>query len=151
MIKPLDYESELSLEESEKRLEEVKEVFERVKKDYFKILLNNPKLLTKICFNKPEITYDYFEKSYNKGLEISEILGEKEIIEMTESLSQLNPEIIYDIRDIFTNDEEISKRLTKLSEMNDELRTEAPFDGFKIICAFLYIILFHKYFILKTY
>jgi len=105
-----------------------------------KIYSQNPKLLKSILFTKPEMTYEYLEKNYNKGLELVNILGEKESLKIVESVKIANLELSNELKDIILNDKELSKRVSVLEEMNKNLISNTGFLNYPIICLIVLII-----------
>ena len=105
-----------------------------------KILLQKPRLLKSIPFTKPKMTYDYLEKNYNKGLDIIDILGEEESLDIVESVKIVNPELLIELKNIIANDEKLSNRISVLEEMNNNLISKLNFSDNPIICSILAIL-----------
>jgi len=105
-----------------------------------KILLQKPKLLKSILFTKPKMTYEYLEKNYNKGLDIIDILGEEESLDIVESVKIVNPELLVELKNIIANDEKLSNRISVLEEMNNNLISKLNFSDNPIICNILAIL-----------
>ena len=87
---------------------------------YRKIFFRNPRLLFNMLFNKPSITYDYLDKCYNNGIEITNVLGEDKALEMIESIRITNLKVFDDFSNIFTGNEELSKRLSAFQVLNKD-------------------------------
>lgn len=107
-----------------------------------KLLLRKPILLFSILFTEPSITHEYLESSYNRGCEVTKVLGEENVIEIVESVEIKNPEILDELYNIIMNDEELYDRITILAEMNEELDTNLPFKNYSSICKILLILFF---------
>ena len=88
-------------------------------------------------------TYDYLDKSYNKGIEITNIIGDDNVLEMIESIGVTDTEIFDKLNDIIMNDEELSDRLATLKEMNKEYVSDLSWD-FPIICGILTLIFIYE-------
>ena len=106
-----------------------------------KIRLENPKLLNSILFTKPKMTFEYFEKNYNKGLEIEKILGKEESEKMIESFNITNSELLNELKNIILDDKQLSNQITILEEMNNIVKSNLDFWTFPIICGIIHIIL----------
>jgi hypothetical protein len=104
--------------------------------------LRKPILLFSILFTETSITHEYLESSYNRGCEVTKVLGEENVIEIAESVEIKNPEILDELYNIITNDEELYDRITTLAEMNEELDTNLPFKNYSSICKILLILFF---------
>ncbi|EMR75543.1 hypothetical protein MBGDF03_00359 [Thermoplasmatales archaeon SCGC AB-540-F20] len=101
---------------------------------YRKILFRNPRLLFNMLFTKPSMTIEYLNKCYNKGIEITNILGEDKVLEMMDSVEVTNIKLFNELNNIISKDEELTNRLTTLKEMNKELNLDW---GFPITCLIL--------------
>jgi hypothetical protein len=107
-------------------------------KDLFsKLLFRNPRLLFNILFSKPSITYEYLSKCYNKGIEITSILGEDIALEIINSIEVIDIELLDELDIIFLKNDELSSKIDTLKEMNKELNPDFPFDKHPIICSIL--------------
>jgi len=107
-----------------------------------KLLFKKPNLFVSILFTDPSLTHEYLESSYKRGCEVTNVLGEKNVLEIVESVKITNPEILDDINNIIINNEELYDRITTLTEMNEELDTNLPFKNYSIICKILLILFF---------
>jgi len=113
-------------------------------KDVFlQILLKKPRLLKSMLFTRPEMTYEYLEANYNRGLEIVDILGEKETSKIVESVKITNPELFNELKNIFLNDGELSDTISNLEKMNLDW-------DFPIICKIIFIILISLFILYYT-
>jgi len=110
------------------------------KNEVQKISSQNPKLLKSILFTKPEMTYEYLETNYNNGLEIKDILGEEESLDIVESVKIVNPDLFIELKNIIANDEKLSNRISVLEEMNNNLISKLDFSDHPIICRILGIL-----------
>ena len=104
-----------------------------------KIRLQNPKLLKSILLTKPEMTYEYLEKSYNTGLEMINIIGEEKSLKIVESVKIANSKLFIELKNIIANDKELSNKILVLEEMNKELKPYSTY--YPIYCCILLIIL----------
>ena len=133
---------------------DVKDLLEQVKNDggaiscdynfrnvFLKLLFRNPMLFRSLIFTKPCMTHEYLDTSYDRGYEIINVLGEEEVIAMIESVTITNPEFFDELNIIIMNNEELSNKITVLTEMNEVLKPNAPFEDYPIICAILAIIM----------
>jgi hypothetical protein len=101
-----------------------------------KILLEKPGMLFTMLFTKPSISYNYLNKLYNQGIELVNILGEDEVLEIAESINFNNEEFVQDLNLIIKNDEILSKKVLTLEEMN-VFKSDAQSWSFPIICTIL--------------
>jgi hypothetical protein len=108
---------------------------------FFKIFFNNPRLLPSFIFSKHTLTYEYLQKYYNKGIEITRILGEGETLEMIESIKVRNKDVICELKTIITTNEELSNRLANLKEMNEIIKPDTLEKDYLIICGILTIVI----------
>ena len=142
---------------------DVKNLFEQLKYDhkiftsdydyksvFSQLFLKKPSLLLSILFTKPSITYDYLDKSYNRGIKCVNILGEKQALEMTGSIKISNPDLMNEFNNIIKNDKELSNRILTLEVMNNNLKLDSPFLLYPILCAYG-IIMFIPSFILLIF
>ena len=104
-----------------------------------KICSQNPKLLKSILFTKPEMTIEYLEKNYNKGLEMFDILGKEESSKIVESVKIINPEIFNELKNIILDVEELSNRILVLEKININLKPKFEFGKSLDICFILFI------------
>jgi hypothetical protein len=138
-IEPKDYLFETIIEISNNP--EVKELFEEYKHNIFdliysnndidkQILLNNPKLFLTLLFTKPQINSEYLNFAYDKGSDILNIIGDDEALEMIKSIDDSDFEILKNFNHIITSNEDLSNRVTLLSELNENL----------VICSILWVL-----------
>ena len=116
-----------------------KEVFQN-------LIIKRPYLLYKMLFTVPSITYDYLDTSYDRGCKVINALGEKNAIDIVESVELVNPEILDDINYYIINDEDLQERISTLQVLNYELDEATPFRNYSMICKLL-LILFYVYII----
>ena len=107
---------------------------------YRKILLRNPKLFFNTLFTKPSMSVEYIDKCYNRGIQITNIIGEDKSLEMIESIDIKDTEVIDKLNYIIKNDNELSDKITMLKETNKELKLDSPLKFHPILCAFLILI-----------
>jgi len=107
---------------------------------YRKLLLRNPRLFFNMLFTKPSINYEYLDKCYNRGIEITNILGEDKVFEMIESIEIIDTQLFDKINNIVMSNGELSGRFAILEEMNKELKPDMPFIGKLILCSILFIV-----------
>ncbi len=129
---------------------DVKKLFEQYENDllkvdidrsvYRKILFRNPRLFRSLIFTKPSLTYEYLDKSYNYGIEITNILGEDKALEIIESIELTNPEVLDELKNIIINDENLSGRNAMLKEMNMEITHVTPLEDNLVVCITLGLI-----------
>lgn len=118
---------------------------------FSQLLFKKPRLLFSMLFTKPSITYDYLEKSYNKGIKITNILGEDKVFEVLESVEISNPKVFDELNNIILNDEELSSRIATLKEMNKEFDPVAPLEANPVVCGTLALILIPTLLIMAFY
>jgi len=99
-----------------------------------KINSQNPKLLKSVLFTKPEITVEYYETSYNRGLEIVDILGREKSSKFIEYISTFNPELFDELKDIIGNDDELYNKVLALKKIS--------FSNNDIICMIITLLWF---------
>ena len=104
---------------------------------YRKILFRNPQLLRSIIFTKPSLTYEYLDKSYTNGIEITSIIGEDKALEFIEVIKITDSKVFDELNSIIMNNEELSVKLATLKEMNNELKQDAPLENYSKLCAIL--------------
>ena len=107
---------------------------------YRKILFRSPRLLFNMFFTKPSITYEYLDKYCNIGIEITNILGEDKALEIIETIKFTDTKVLDEFNNIIINDKNLTYKLSKLNEMNKELKTNTPYLGKLILCGILFII-----------
>jgi len=115
-----------------------------------KIWLQKPKLLKSILFAKPEMTYNCLDTYYNSGFEIYNIFGEEELSNTLEFV-KTNPELFIELKNIITNNKELSNKISVLKEMNQELKSNPFTWGFPIICFILVCCFFSLQFVMYTF
>jgi len=130
---------------------EVKNLLEKSNNDMFKVdidrsfycklLLRNPRLIFNTLFTKPSMTIEYLDKCYNKGIEITNIIGEDKVIEIIENAEVTDTKLFNEINDIITNNEELSSRIETLKDMNKDIKLDTPRE-FPVICGILLLIYF---------
>jgi len=107
------------------------------KSAFSQIFFKNPRLLLSILFIKPFITYEHLNKSYKKGIDCVNFVGEKQALELAEGINISNPEIFNNLNRIILNDKKLSDRISTLEIMNNNLKPDSPFQDYPIICAIL--------------
>ena len=95
------------------------------------LFFKNPDLLCSMVFTKTKTTSKYLDNTYNQGVELVDIFGEKKTMEMLDSIELTNPELLDDLYQIIINDAELSNRISTLDEMNNETSS---------ICKILFIL-----------
>ncbi len=88
---------------------------------YRKLLLRNPRLMFNMFFTKPSMSVEYLDKCYNKGIEITNVLGEDKALEMIKSI---------EIKD--------TQLLDEIYKMNKEINSD---EMFPVLCDYLEILL----------
>jgi len=101
---------------------------------YRKIFFRNPRLFRSIIFTKPSLTYEFLDKTYNNGIEITNIIGEDKALELIESIGVSDTEVFDEFNNIISKDEELSNRLATLKETNKEQNSDWYYP---IICSIL--------------
>lgn len=110
-------------------------------KSVFRELLHKkPILLISSLFTKPSMTHDYLDSIYKRGIELTSILGEERVYELLNSTKITNTEFFVELDHIIVNDEELSKRITTLAELNGKFKLDSPFKEYPIYCAIIKII-----------
>jgi len=127
---------------------EVKILFETTKNDgecicydydirsvFQKILFKKPILIFSIIFSKPSITHSYLDTNYERGCDLTYILGKENVNLIVESIKITNTEFFNDLNNIILNNEELYDKIYTLTEIN------APNENSSIICSILNILL----------
>ena len=81
---------------------------------YRKIFFRNPVILFNLIFTRPTMSHEYLNFSYNQGIRIMNILGEHKVIEIVESIKVTNPQLLDDISNVITKDEELNNKIETL-------------------------------------
>ncbi len=87
---------------------------------YRKIFFKNPRLFSSLIFTKPSLSIEYLEKCYTRGIEITSIIGEDKALEMIESIRIINLKVFDELSNIFTRNEELSKRISAFQVLNKD-------------------------------
>ncbi len=150
-IKPKDYLFQTIIDIANNP--EVKDLLEQYDNDLFKVdidrsvyrklFLRNPRLFRSLIFTKPSLTYENLNNYYNKGIELTKLIGENEVLDIVESIEITDRYFLNKFNNIISNDEELSNLFEALKEKNNEIKPNAKldFDTFPIICTILAIIL----------
>jgi len=110
-------------------------------KDVFKPLLSKvSRFLFSTSFIKPSVTYDFLDSLYIKGTELATFFGKDEVLDITESGSIANQEVLDESINII-NDEGIYNKISLLQKMNKDLTPDQSLWDFPIICTMLVTIL----------
>ncbi|MGF3555175.1 MAG: hypothetical protein ACQXXF_07940 [Thermoplasmatota archaeon] len=99
------------------------------------------------------MTYEYLDKSYNRGIKCVHIVGEKEVLEMASSIRISNLNLLSGLNEIIKNNKELSDKISTLEMMNSDLKFDPPLRYYPIICIILFIIIipFMIYFFIVDY
>ena len=114
------------------------------KKIYSELLVRNPRLLFSMLFTKPSKTYNYLEKCYNDGIEITKIIGEHEVARILESIDISDIELFDEINNIITKNDVLSNRISLLKDLNYDLKSNKLWDNYPIICSILFAIMIYE-------
>jgi hypothetical protein len=119
---------------------------------FSKVLFNNPRLFLDMLFTKSSITYEYLNKCYNRGIQITNILGEEIVLDIKESIEVTNKELFIELNSIIRNNEELSDRIEILNEMNKESKPDVSLVDWQYpkICSILFLISLFILFCLVT-
>jgi hypothetical protein len=98
---------------------------------YRDLLFSNPRFLFSVFLIKPSMTIKYLDNCYNKGIEITRILGEERVLNIIESIEIEDKEVLDEVKRIITNNKELSSKISFLSELND----------YSIICFILLLLM----------
>ena len=93
-----------------------------------------------MLFNKPSLSVDYLDFIYNQGCDLVNALGEEEVSQLVASIEISNQGIFEELHNIMVNNEELSNRITTLSDMNCESISRTSFEENPIICIILGIL-----------
>lgn len=107
---------------------------------YREIFFRNPRLLFDMLFTKPSFTPEYLDSIYDKGCQITNIIREDKVYDITKSITIGNIDFFDNINDIIVNNEELYFRIITLENMNEEPKSNPTFWSFPIICALLLIL-----------
>ena len=111
---------------------------------YRKSFFRNPRLFFNILFTKPSMSVKYLNKCYNKGVEITNILGEDKVLEIIENVEITDTKLFDELNNIIINDEGLLVRLETLNEMNKEFYSDPPLKD-TIICHIGILIVAYLY------
>ncbi len=89
-----------------------------------------------MIFTKPSITYEYLDKIYYRGIEVTNTLGKEKTLEMIESISINNPDVLDEFNKIIMSNKNLSDRIATLEVMNKKYVSDLSW-GFPIICTIL--------------
>jgi hypothetical protein len=106
---------------------------------YKKIFISNPRLFRSLFLLKTSVTFENLENLYTQGLEIINIISKEKAIEIIESAEFKDIELFYEIKEIVSNDVELSNRLVTIKEINSEMDCNLDIPN---ICSILCIMLF---------
>jgi len=130
---------------------EVKELLEQYDYDLFKvdidrsvyrkIFFRNPRLIFNILFTKPSMSVEYLNKCYNNGIEVTNILGEDNVLDIIENVEFTDTNLFDELNNIITNDDEISNQLARLTNINNALITKNDYEDNPLFCAILVILI----------
>ncbi|KYK22438.1 hypothetical protein AYK24_02390 [Thermoplasmatales archaeon SG8-52-4] len=109
------------------------------------LFLKKPKILVSMLFAESSNTQDYLESSYMKGCEITKALGEKNVIDVIDSVEITNPDILDQLNNFIMNDAELNARISTLEDLNKDSES-VPFRNYSTICKVL-LILYYVYLI----
>jgi len=125
---------------------ELKELLEQHKCDLFKLnvdrsvycklFLRYPRLFGSLLFSKSSLTYEYLDRTYSNGIEITKIIGEDKALELIESIEVTDTEVLDEFNSIISKDEELSIRFETLKQMNNESNSILGYP-YPIICTIL--------------
>jgi hypothetical protein len=87
---------------------------------YRKLFLRNPRLFFNVFFTKPSLSVDYLNNCYNNGIEVTNIFGEDEVLEIIEKVEITDTKCFDELNDIIIEDKELSGRFAKLEEINNK-------------------------------
>ncbi len=108
---------------------------------YRKILVRNPRLFRSMIFTKPSLTCEYLNKTYNNGIEITNILGADTLFKIIEKVDFNNFRVIESLNGIINKDEGLSTRIAKLKETSFKLNPKTTFEDTPYVCFILMILI----------
>ena len=114
------------------------------------ILFKKPMLFFSMLFTRPKLTHKYLDTSYNRGCEITNVIGEDKTLDIIESIGITNPKILDDLNNIIMINEELSNKIIVIVEMNKVLKPDAPFEDYPLICGILLLIFFSCFSVLES-
>ena len=89
-------------------------------------------------FTRPKMNAEYLNKAYKYGVEIVDVLGEDEALEMIESIECTNPQIFNDMTDIISNNPELNNRIEQLMALQCDCEDDFSIGwSFPVICLLL--------------
>jgi len=88
------------------------------------------------------MSIEYLDKCYNNGIEITNIIGEDEALDIRESIEVSDTEVFDEFNNIISKDEELTGRIAPLKDLNKDLKSDSPFQSYPIVCYIVVIILF---------
>ena len=128
----------------------IKEYFEQKDNKYInnfnskilihKPLLRYPRVFFQILFTKSDLSIKYLNFVYDKGCKLVKIIGEEDTFKIIESNKFRNAENFEMINKIVNKNTELKEKITTITEMNKNLKSDSPLRPHPIICAILEII-----------
>jgi len=117
-------------------------------KDVFlQLLFKKPRLLKSILYTRPKMTIEYLDKSYNRGIEFVNIVGEEQALDILDSIKISNPDLLNEFNNIIKNNWELSYKELTLKTMNNNLKFDTPFGEYPILCAIAKLLLISLFFL----
>jgi len=107
---------------------------------YRKIFFRYPRLFSSLIFSKQIMSLEYFDEYYNKGIGITNLIGEDKVLEIMESIDIVDTQFFNELNNIIKNDEKLYPKLETLKEMNKKIKPETPYENNPIVCVFLAVL-----------
>ncbi|KYK19933.1 hypothetical protein AYK24_04820 [Thermoplasmatales archaeon SG8-52-4] len=105
------------------------------KASLIKTLIKKPVLLASMIFNRPMITNNYLISTYYKGINTINVLGEDKSNEIINLLKSQKSNVINDLTNIISENEELNEKILKLQNINREITPDGSFASNPIICT----------------
>ncbi|KYK22200.1 hypothetical protein AYK21_04050 [Thermoplasmatales archaeon SG8-52-2] len=109
---------------------------------YRQLLLKNPRLLYSMLFTRPSITIEYLDKCYNKGIEVTKIIGEDKALEIIEVNKITDTRVFDELNNIIMNDKELSGKIAILKVIKEESSSYTTLGYFPVFCFVLWLSMF---------
>jgi hypothetical protein len=92
--------------------------------------------------DKPASLYRSLMYDYDQGYKIMNLVGEKEVIAMMKSITFTTPQVINDLKNILMKNDNLKEKITRLSIINKEVKTDTQSGEQMPIICFILLILF---------
>jgi hypothetical protein len=106
-----------------------------------KILFRNPFLFHSLLFTKPSATEEYLNFAFENSNELIDIVGDDKAIDLVESMTISSPTFSKELINVIEKNDELSSKLEKIKEMNQEFNQNLPIER-PLLCAIALMLTF---------